>query len=420
MARIAKSAPPTKIETSKSLVIPELKPSEYKKEYRRLFRENYELKEKFHCHLCGSFKKGDEFYKSTDARSLTGVTPICKECAHSIMHRRDENGDDHLPTKESLIEALRYLDKPFYEFAYEQAMKEAEDQEQAKNFAKSYMRIISSKKYDGKNFLDSDIFRDRIIYTDEILVRGNDEEITAFQQFERDKADVLRLMGYDPFAGEAASDMPFLYSQMLGMLDSSEDANEDIFKIQSIVTIVRSFLQIKKIDDSIGALMDGYASTAQNANAIQKLQDSKQKIQTVIKNLAAESCISLKNSRNASKGENTWTGKIKKIKDLNLREAEVNGFDIETCRGMQQVMDMSNRSIVQALKLAEDELSDMVAEQREMIVNLQKKADSNEEIARILLRENLDLKDFISEKGLSINTIDLEDLFSKYGGDDGV
>jgi hypothetical protein len=54
-----------------------------------------------------------------------------------------------------------------------------------------------------------------------------------------------------------------------------------------------------------------------------------------VNNLAKESCISLKNSKNSIKGENTWTGKIKKIKDMNLRAAEVNGFDIATCRGMQ-------------------------------------------------------------------------------------
>jgi len=53
-----------------------------------------------------------------------------------------------------------------------------------------------------------------------------------------------------------------------------------------------------------------------------------------VNNLAKESCISLKSSKNSIRGENTWTGKIKKIKDLNLRGFEVNGFDIDTCRGM--------------------------------------------------------------------------------------
>ena len=45
----------------------------------------------------------------------------------------------------------------------------------------------------------------------------------------------------------------------------------------------------------------------------------------------------------------------KKLKDLNLREAENNGFDVGTCRGMQQVMDLSNASILKQLSLDESE-----------------------------------------------------------------
>ena len=72
---------------------------------------------------------------------------------------------------------------------------------------------------------------------------------------------------------------------------------------------------------------------------------------STIINLAAESCLSLKNNKVKGKGDNTWTGKIKKLKDLNLREAEVNGFDLATCKGMQQVMDLSNQSILRTLSM---------------------------------------------------------------------
>ena len=107
-----------------------------------------------------------------------------------------------------------------------------------------------------------------------------------------------------------------------------------------------------------------------NSATIKSLQASKKDLTSVIKDLAAESCISLKNTKNAKKGENTWTGKLKKIKDLNLREGEVNGFDLATCRGMQQVMDMSNASILKQLRLDESEYADMIADQREMITGL--------------------------------------------------
>ena len=90
------------------------------------------------------------------------------------------------------------------------------------------------------------------------------------------------------------------------------------------------------------------------------------------------------------------------------------GFDIGTCKGMQQVMDMSNASILKQLRLDESEYSDMLAEQREMITKLRSDLDNYKEISRILLRENIDLKDFLEERGLLNleNLTDLNELFS--------
>ena len=109
-------------------------------------------------------------------------------------------------------------------------------------------------------------------------------------------------------------------------------------------------------------------------------------------------------------------GKIKKIKELNLREGEVNGFDIGTCKGMQQVMDLSNASILKQLALDESEYTDIIAEQRKLVTNLTTEKDSYKEICRILLRENLDLKDLLSENDLlpSEDLTDLNELFSAF------
>lgn len=84
---------------------------------------------------------------------------------------------------------------------------------------------------------------------------------------------------------------------------------------------------------------------------------------------------------------------------------------------MQQVMDMSNASILKALRLDESEWSDMVAEQRQMITNLRTDLDNYKEISRILLRENIDLKDYMQEEGLikPADLVDLNDLYSCFG-----
>ena len=99
-----------------------------------------------------------------------------------------------------------------------------------------------------------------------------------------------------------------------------------------------------------------------------------------------------------------------------MREAEVNGFDIGTCRGMQQVLEMSDASIMRQLSLDESEWSDMVAEQRKMLVKVQNERDLYKEINRILLRENLDLRDTLEDNGLldTNNLQNLKEVFSAF------
>ena len=102
---------------------------------------------------------------------------------------------------------------------------------------------------------------------------------------------------------------------------------------------------------------------------------------------------------------------------MDLRDAEVNGFDIGTCRGMQQVLEISDASIMKQLSLDESEWSDMVAEQRKMIIDLQKERDVFKEVNRVLLRENLDLRDTLEENDMldTGNLHNLKDLFSPLG-----
>ena len=186
-----------------------------------------------------------------------------------------------------------------------------------------------------------------------------------------------------------------------------------MMRTSSAITIVRGFLQQAKLDDKIAKSM---ANTNVNTSELKQLLDSKKNISSTISLLAEQSCLSLKHNKNASKGENTWTGKIKKLKDLNLREAEVNGFDIGTCRGMQQVLEMSDASIMRQLNLDESEWSDMVAEQRQMLVKVQNERDVYKEINRILLRENLDLRDTLEDNGLldANNLQNLKEVFSAF------
>ena len=108
---------------------------------------------------------------------------------------------------------------------------------------------------------------------------------------------------------------------------------------------------------------------------------------------------------NSTKGENTWTGKVRKMKEMNLRDAEVNLYDAEYSAGLRQVADISNASILKQIMLDENDSADMIIQQRELINKYKKIADEYEEKSRILLRENIDLKALIKENGINIEEV---------------
>ena len=390
--------------------------------------------QKYLCPYCNKEKDRDGFYVSSDPLVLTGLTTMCKDCAKNIARNYNEDTGEYGDcTKASIQAALERLDKPWLEDIYESSYAEVNNPNaglKRTNVWAAYIKNITSLgQYKGMRWRDGDLFTtyqvsakinekpedayDVIVKDEEKVELPKDLEI--YDEYLKNKSSVIRLLGYDPFGSEAEADKPLLYSQLVGYLDLGGD-NEDMMRTSSAITIVRGFLQQAKLDDMLAMSMKNIGKDGK-AGEIKSLLDSKQKISSTISTLAEQSCLSLKHNKNASKGENTWTGKIKKLRDMDLREAEVNGFDIGTCRGMQQVLEISDASIMKQLRLDESEWSDMVADQRKIIVDLQKERDVYKEINRIILRENLDLRDTLEENNL-LNTEtlkDLKELFSPLG-----
>ena len=381
---------------------------------------------KYLCPYCDKEKKKKDFYVSTDPRVLTGITSMCKDCVKKIALGWDDNRQDYVAcNKKTVMEALEYIDRPFLENLWNTSYSKwaNNDDPRKPTIWDSYITMVSMKNYNGLRWRDGDIFN---VYVEDAkqmaaLEMGNREAAQTLldsqevdNECEKNRKDVIKLLGYDPFDGEKIEDQPLLYSQLIGYLDTGGDGNDDMMRTSSAITIVRGFLQQTKIDDKIAKAM---ANPNVNTAELKALLDAKKNLSATISQLAEQSCLSLKHNKNASKGENTWTGKIKKLKELNLREAEVNGFDIGTCRGMQQVLEMSDASIMKQLGLDESEWSDMVAEQRQMLIKVQNERDVYKEINRILLRENVDLRDTLEDNGIlnTDNLQNLKELFSAFG-----
>lgn len=374
--------------------------------------------EKFLCYCCGSEKKRSDFYKSSDPFNSVGVIPYCKACLENIARNYNNHykqfGD---VTKTSLQAACERADVPYLDILWEASYNEVNDpglEKPKTNIWAAYIKNVKMPQYNGMRWRDGDLFKDGEIQP-EVTNENRDINPEVLNELEKNRKDVIKLIGYDPFEKEAEEDQPLLYAQLIGYLDG-EGNNDDMTRVLDCIEIVRGYLQLQKINDMSARAFANLAKTGQSGE-IKNYMATKKQVADVISQLAEQSCISQKHNKNAKKGENTWTGKIKKLKEINLREAEVNGFDISTCRGMQQVLEMSDASIMKQLALDESEWSDMVAEQRKLLVEAQKQRDVYKEVNRILLRENLDLRDTLEDNNLlnAEQLTNLKELFSAFG-----
>lgn len=415
--RLHAQKPPEKITSLKEIdkIVTEIKDKFESLEPRQHIKvlEQLGVGDKFFtCQYCGKIKRKDAFYTTTLPGMATGITQICKKCAEDVA-MPTVNGEKKDATKSTVDDALYLLNKPMLDSVWDASILEA-----AKfngNVFGYYMKNIAMPQWYSYSYKQSDGYTGGMLTLDSMQEETpKNQEI--IEQFEKNKNDTLRLLGYLPFEKEKISDQPFLYAQLIGFLDASDEGNDDMMRISSIISIVRGFLQASNIDDMVAQLSADYNNAQKNIATIRALQQMKNQIMQGITKLAEQSCISLKNSKHSIRGENTWTGKIAKIKDMDLRAGQVNGFDIMTCKSMLQIEEISTAAIMKQLQLDESEWSDMVATMREDNRKLRTERDAYKEVNRILLRENMDVKDYLEEKGIQSpeNLQNLKDVYSPF------
>ena len=107
-----------------------------------------------------------------------------------------------------------------------------------------------------------------------------------------------------------------------------------------------------------------------NNGSIKSLIDTKKNLMTTILKTAEDNGISTKFNTTKSKGSGTLAGIMKRLQDIGLDEAKVNLYDIETSQSMRQIADISHQSIMSQLQLNESDYTDMIAQQKDAIYNM--------------------------------------------------
>ena len=358
-----------------------------------------------HCPMCGKHKDVEtKFYYDTDP--LLGgesFSRICRDCAKKIALRVDENGEEHEPTKESVQKALYYLNKPFLETVWNASIQESENLVTGKtknNVWTSYIKNIQMVNYVGMGYMDSDMFKKKIVYEDEKPQLENNEELSedVIEMYKKNKRTVLRFLGYDPFENELPSEQPILYSKLVGYFD--ESVKDDGLKLEAVIEIVQSFKDVKTINDTISQYKKQLGSNPGVISTIKSLAETKQKMISSALALAKDNGISENNNNRKSKGAGTLTGIIKELQEMNLDGSEVNTFDYETNMAIEDIMTRNHQNQLKQLNPDENDWEKEVVHQKGLLFNLQKERDNAVEFSRLLKKENKDLKDFLFEKGL--------------------
>lgn len=366
---------------------------------------------KYLCHYCLKEKKKTEFYMSTDPLVLSGITSICKDCTKKIALNWDERRQEYgTCTKASIQEALERLDKPYIESLYNSSYIEWANpnaKNQKTTVWDAYIKNVGLKNYKGMRWRDSDIYD---VYVEKAkqaakieldkadrLPDANLPEVN--EEYKTNRRDVIRMTGYDPFANyPIEEDKPMLYAQVVSFID--EETKNDGMKMNAVIQIVKSFNQISKINDAIDELSSDTMKLNNNNGTIKQLADTVSKLLSGANALAKDNGISVNFNNSKSKGQNTLTGKMKELDLIGFRDAKINMYDIDYCKGMQQVAEISAKAQVDQIGFDENVMNEISNIRRELVDSLQKERDKAVERARLLLVENKDLKDFLKDKGL--------------------
>ena len=371
------------------------------------------------CSSCGrELPLSTGFYSSKSPMfAVDGKINICKECfvANALI---EETGEiDEVKFKN----LLRRTDFPYYrdnlqsatlQYAKEHGYVDDDDVKYHGNdIIKLYMKNVNSlRQLSTKTFEDSE--KDGFIQKRSTVLKNanadikmlnntkkqkstttSDEESEDVKWTKKDKQNmkyVISVVGYDPFEDFNLSeyDKKYCFNILAGYCDA-EGISEDGHKIQCVIQLTNLYCQCRKIDESINLEL---SKNDVDETKISKLTSSKSSILSSIATIAKDNNIASNYNKNSGQGKNTLSAKMKEIVADGFENMKVNLFDIDTSASMKQIADLSNQSIMEQLTFDSNEYTEMIKEQREMLIKLQNENERLEEENRILKNKVEDLE----------------------------
>lgn len=337
---------------------------------------------KIECARCGKTKKELEYFLSKWSKVWNinnKRVPICKDCIQELMDEYTKRFDE----KTALAICCAYLDIPYYETLY----KSIRDNNSFFNVG-LYIRQLQMRQHQYKSFQNS--------LTEGELMRTESEvkEIIESRWSKRDKQNMnfaISVVGYDPFDDccLTENDRKYSFNVLSGYCDI-DGIKDDSHKLQACVQITQNQLQIKKLDELLNQEL---LASKPDENVIKSLTTAKKQLQDSVARIAQDNNLSSAYNNNSSVGKNTLSKKMKEMLADGYEAIRVNLYDIKTSEAMKQIADLSNQSIIEQLTWDSNDYTEMIKEQRAMILKLQSDNETLTEENRMVKNELLDLKD---------------------------
>lgn len=336
-----------------------------------------EPKEEFRCSRCGAvyptatgkfFKTRSSIHNANDQYGT-----ICIKCINELFEDfRVQYDDQELAT----IICCHYLDVPFYRGLYDSTVKKNE------NFTMGhYLKSLACVQYHKKTFVSTLVEGE--LAKDIDTSRENSEENWSVEN-KRNKNEVIKIVGYDPFVGYSDRDRKYLFSELLKWLDDDE-LLEDTYKMTQVIQIVNNNNQIKQCDLAISRL-DAY----KNLGDVSKLNNMKKDLVTANDKIAKENGISAKNRTDQKAGKNSLTGLMRDMREKELIEIEANYYDQLRSENSRWASEVSFKSMKENCYFDENDVNDIIDYQRETLSKLQLQLEDSKEENRLLRLEEIE------------------------------
>lgn len=350
----------------------------------------------YFCTACGkTYATGEKnFYvvrNSSSYKGNDGFAHICTSCAKQMFDEyKIKFNDQRLAT---MIMCAK-LDIPYYHSLYESI--------NVKNDKFSfgiYLRQINGTQYRGKTFATT--------LADGELERTVKESVQESEEYwtideKRAKNEVIKLMGRDPFIDYSPKDRRYLFMEFLQYLDDDE-LLDDQYKLTQLIQLINNNNQINQYDIALSRL-----DPTRNTDEVTSLNKLKKDLVTSNDKIAKENGFSVKSRGESRAGKGSLTSLMREMREKDIKEVEVNFYNQLHSENTYWAANISAQSLKTNCRFDENDVNDIIEEQRVLITTLQNDLDTLKEDERIWKTERDDTFSKLKELEKQIETLQKE------------